>query len=116
MRPQGGGRHQRRNGGFLKKWGNALDQSARSLEAPEPPEFQFERQDWHLYQSSQTLPQKAGVSVRRLRRLALKELGDNALDACDAGGIKGTVTVGRLIDRPGFFVHDYGPGIDPGKV
>src|SRR3954447_24562664 len=90
--------------------------SKRSIEAPEPPEFQFERQDWHLYQSPQTLPQKAGVPVSLLRRLALKELVDNALDACDARGIEGTVTVGRLTDRTGFFVQDMGPGIDPARV
>lgn len=41
----------------------------------------FERDDWRLFTSYTTLPQKAGVSKDDLDRVVLKELMDNALDA-----------------------------------
>lgn len=41
----------------------------------------FERDDWRLFTSYTTLPQKAGVSKDDLDRVMLKELMDNALDA-----------------------------------
>ena len=44
-------------------------------------DFQIERPDWVLFRSLATLGQKAGVPVSQLRRLAIKELVDNALDA-----------------------------------
>lgn len=44
-------------------------------------DFQIERPDWTLFRSLATLGQKAGVPPSKLRRLALKELTDNALDA-----------------------------------
>lgn len=40
----------------------------------------FEREDWTLGRTVDGLQQKAGVPATRLRRLVLKELGDNALD------------------------------------
>jgi hypothetical protein len=40
----------------------------------------FEREDWTLFRTVEGLQQKAGVPASRLRRLVLKELGDNALD------------------------------------
>jgi DNA topoisomerase 6 subunit A-like protein len=55
------------------------------------------------------LPQKAGVPQAWLRRLALKELVDNALD------VSSEVSVGPLddtLDR--FFVQDQGPGVAGG--
>jgi hypothetical protein len=60
-----------------------------------------------LFASVDTLPTKAGVPARLLRRLALKELADNALDA---GANK--VVVGAM-DSSGnrYFVQDDGPGI-----
>src|SRR4051812_14895071 len=84
------------------------------LADPKPSNFQFERPDWMLFSSVGTLSQKAGVQATLLRRLVLKELADNALDA---GGNK--VAVGAL-DSEGnrFFVEDDGPGIDgtPDKI
>ena len=71
---------------------------------PPVPIFQFERQDWTLFRSVATLSQKAGVPANRLRRLVLKELTDNSLDA------GGAVQVGRTDDS--YFVQDDGPGLD----
>lgn len=68
-----------------------------------PAEFQFERPDWVLFRSPETLSQKAGVPKHLLRRLALKELADNALDA---GGQAAAYQRG---DR--YVIHDNGPGI-----
>ena len=46
-----------------------------------PPNLKmFEREDWTLFRTVEGLQQKAGVPTTRLRRLVLKELGDNALD------------------------------------
>jgi hypothetical protein len=72
---------------------------------PKSAEFQFERPDWMLFGSLNTLPQKAGVSKDLLRRLVLKELTDNALDS----GAE-TVRVGVLAESH-YFVEDGGPGI-----
>lgn len=41
----------------------------------------FTREDWTLFRSLGTLGQKAGVPLRRLAALVVKELVDNALDA-----------------------------------
>jgi hypothetical protein len=80
----------------------------------------FEREDWTLFRSPDTLGQKAGVPAYLIPRLVLKELADNALDACgrctvgpagdgwhavedDGGGIPGTDDdIARLfsINRP----------------
>ena len=58
-----------------------------------------------LFRSLDTLGQKAGVPASKLRRLALKELTDNALDA------GGRVTVEET--EPGVYaIYDDGPGID----
>ena len=73
--------------------------------------FHYERAEWVFFRSATTLPQKAGVPVGQLRRLVLKELVDNALDA----GAR--VRVGHLEGKPdGFFVEDDGIGIDPQQV
>ena len=37
----------------------------------------FEREDWSLFRSLGTLPQRAGMSVQLLPRLMAKELVDN---------------------------------------
>jgi hypothetical protein len=53
----------------------------------------------------------AGVSIEQLRRLVLKELTDNALDA----GAR--VTLGQLDERGDrYFVQDDGPGIAPEDI
>lgn len=41
----------------------------------------FTREDWTLFRSLGTLGQKAGILLRRLAALVVKELVDNALDA-----------------------------------
>jgi len=65
-----------------------------------------ERHDWALFRSIEGLQQKAGVPADKLRRLVLKELADNALDAatsCRSGFDK---------DRDVYFVEDEGRGLD----
>ena len=69
------------------------------------PALKFERPDFTLFRTVEGLQQKAGVPARRLRRLVLKELADNAHDTRTA------VDIGAL--GPGsFYVEDRGPGID----
>jgi len=66
-----------------------------------------EREDWTMFRSVDGLQQKAGVPAAQLRRLVLKELADNALDA------GGKVDVGLTPGDPDrFFVKDDGPGLD----
>ncbi len=71
---------------------------------PNPQDFKFEREDWTSFRTVEGLQQKAGVARGLLRRLVLKELADNGLDA------GADVTVGRLVEG-GYFVEDNGPGI-----
>ena len=78
-------------------------------EPSESSEFQFERDDWTLFRSLSTLSQKAGQPTNLLRRLVLKELVDNALDAC------GEAQIGETEDG-GYTIQDNGPGIDPGQI
>ena len=85
------------------------DRRSRPTNSQNPRNFKFERADWTLFRSISTLPQKAGVPVHRLRRLVLKELVDNGLDA------GGEVEVGE-IDGGGYFVEDNAPGIEPNEV
>lgn len=72
----------------------------------------FAREDWTLFRNLSTLGQKAGVPVTRLRALVLKELMDNALDACPGGKPDYGEKDGWL------FIEDAGPGIpgDPQEV
>jgi hypothetical protein len=61
---------------------------ARLGAAPDAPILKmFERADWTLFRTVEGLQQKAGVPAQRLRRLVLKELGDNAFD--NGGGLPG---------------------------
>ena len=69
------------------------------------PNFKIERADWQSFRTVEGLQQKSGVAAGQLRRLVLKEIADNALDA----GAK--VPVGEL-PGGGYFVEDEGPGID----
>jgi hypothetical protein len=66
-----------------------------------------ERPDWALFRTIDGLQQKAGVPAARLRRLVLKELADNALDA---GGQIAFGAVEGCADT--HFVEDDGPGLD----
>lgn len=63
----------------------------------------FEREDWTLFRSLNTLGQKAGVPVSSLGALTIKELVDNALDA----GANAKVTQ----DGEWVTIVDDGPGI-----
>lgn len=92
----------------FKNPSKAVAQSASQCASAEPSEFQFERPDWDLFRSIDTLAQKAGVPIHRLRRLVLKELADNALDSGAAN-----VTAGHL-GGSRYFVEDDGPGL-PGS-
>src|SRR5215472_8032671 len=71
-----------------------------------PQNLKFEREDWALFRTVEGLQQKAGVERSKLRRLALKELADNALDE------GGQVRIGELPNGRGYFVEDDGKGID----
>jgi hypothetical protein len=72
----------------------------------QPADFKFERQDWTLFRSLETLGQKAGVPANKLRRLCLKELVDNALDASPTGHV-------RIEEhRRHYEIYDDGNGIE----
>ena len=58
----------------------------------------FQREDWTSFRTIEGLRQKAGVAEAKLRRLVLKELTDNALDAGAEVQI-GRVAEGRLLRR-----------------
>lgn len=66
----------------------------------------FEREDWTLFRELPRLGQRAGVPLRLLPRLVLKELVDNALDVAGREGFE----AGRQDN--GFFVQDGGSGFD----
>lgn len=70
--------------------------------------MQFERSDWVLFRSLDTLGQRAGVPRDRIGAIVAKELVDNALDA----GAK--VMFGGLGTTGAFYVQDDGPGL-PGN-
>lgn len=63
----------------------------------------FIREDWTLFRSLNTLPQKAGIPLRQLGALVVKELVDNALDA--GANVKVSEEDGWVI------IADDGPGI-----
>ena len=69
----------------------------------------FVREDWTLFRTLGTLCQKAGVPVEQLRRVVVKELIDNALDAMPPGGPLGARAV--VVDPFTMVVEDDGPGI-----
>ena len=63
----------------------------------------FKREDWTKFRSLGELPRAAGVPVGDLKKLVVKELTDNALDAA------GACRIG--LDNGAFWVDDDGPGI-----
>jgi hypothetical protein len=67
-----------------------------------------ERHDWELFRSVEGLCQKAGVPAALLRRLVLKEIGDNALDT--GADIRFGLVKKNNFDL--FYVEDDGPGLD----
>jgi hypothetical protein len=72
-------------------------------------ELALVRQDWALFVQPDRLAQKAGCAMRHLRRMAVKELADNAADA------SGEVTVEQR-DENTVRVADRGPGLDRDRV
>ncbi len=81
-------------------------QRERERLARQPPFF--ERTDWSLFINPRTLSQKAGCQPGDIRRLVLRELVDNALDA-------GATAVIERVGN-GWGVADDGPGLDPDDV
>ncbi|RAL98402.1 ATP-binding protein [Agrobacterium sp. MS2] len=71
--------------------------------------IEFVRTDASLFLHPDRLSQKAGAPKHHLRRMAIKELVDNALDAAPTAEL-------TEIDEDTFVVTDNGPGIDPEKV
>ena len=69
----------------------------------------FEREEWTLFRDLQGLSQKAGVPLNRLRRLVLKELADNALDAAVNCECEFTA-----LPDGSYTIRDEGPGIEGG--
>ena len=68
----------------------------------------YETEDWRLFTDLATLPQKAGCQPEDLRKVVLKELVDNALDAGAAVSLNHA--------DGAWIVTDDGPGIDPAEV
>jgi hypothetical protein len=75
-----------------------------------PPGPRPRRPDALLFATIEGLQKQSGVSKRRLRRLVLKELADNGLDAADAAGRHGQVEIERL-DPNRYRVADQGAGM-----
>lgn len=71
--------------------------------------IEFVRTDASLFLHPDRLSQKAGAPKNLLRRMAIKELVDNALDAAETASLVD-------IDPDTFVVADDGPGIAPEKV
>lgn len=71
--------------------------------------IEFIRTDASLFLHPDRLSQKAGAPKAHLRRMALKELVDNALDAAPTATIE-------EVDPDTFIIQDDGPGIDPDRV
>jgi hypothetical protein len=92
---------------FLKNGLEAGSVEARLDADQEHSNFKFERADWTLFRTVEGLQQKAGVPIKLLRRLVLKELGDNALDT------GAEIRFGQIEDSPDrFVVEDAGSGLD----
>jgi hypothetical protein len=77
-------------------------------ERAQPTELVYETADWKLFTDRETLPQKAGCQPKDIRKVVLKELVDNALDA-------GARVSLDLVDGV-WVAADDGPGIDPALV
>ena len=74
----------------------------------EQQQLLYETADWQLFTELATLPQKAGCQPEDLRKIVLKELVDNALDA--GAGVSLDHADGAWV------VADDGPGLDPAEV
>lgn len=82
-----------------------------------PPVFQIHRPDTVLFTTLDGLTKQTGERPEHLRRVLLKELVDNALDAGDLAGRPGQVTVSKRGDET-YIVSDQGNGIagSPGDL
>ncbi len=83
--------------------------TSQPVPVQERADLQLVRDDWTFLRSVSTLPQRTGVGPDLLRRLVVKELVDNALDA------GGSCEYGQTEDG-GYFIEDAGPGIDPDRL
>jgi len=93
---------------FSKSGAAVATAEARLGAAPEAPILKmFEKADWTLFRTVEGLQQKAGVPAQHLRRLVLKELADNALDA--GATIRYGLVDGQAVR---YFIEDDGPGLD----
>jgi hypothetical protein len=70
----------------------ATNQTSRLAAGQNPQNLKVERHDWVLFRTVEGLQQKAGVGKANLRRVALKELADNALDTGAAASV-GTTAI-----------------------
>ena len=85
--------------------------TAPSVVSPNPPIFQIHKPDTFDFASLPGLTKVTGEPSRRLRRLLLKELTDNALDAADAAGRHGEVTIEKR-GPDTYVITDEGLGLD----
>jgi hypothetical protein len=92
-----------------------FDAGCERMQSTAPParsdyaKLQVRRPDTALFGTLQGLQTVSGVSINRLRRLALKELADNALDASEAAGRRGAKV--EKIDDDAYTIEDFGHGI-----
>jgi DNA topoisomerase VI subunit B len=94
----------------VKSRGSARRSELAQSPRRQPRDLLFAIPEPLLYCSLSDLPQRAGVPASTLPRLVVKEFVDNALDAADAAGCPGEVTV--TIDAQGnLTVTDQGSGI-----
>ncbi len=76
---------------------------------PGPSNLQVHRPDTTLFATLHGLQMQSGVTVMELRRLVLKELTDNALDAGDAVGRPGAEI--EKLGRNRYRIEDQGEGV-----
>jgi hypothetical protein len=86
----------------------AAERKRQQRERDRQGDLFYQREDWSLFLDQQTLPQKAGCFPQDLRKIILKEVVDNALDA------GATVTINR--NDKFWIISDDGPGIHPDDI
>ncbi len=69
----------------------------------------YEIEEWEEFKTLDGLCRKAGVQKEQIASLVAKELVDNALD------VSASVSIEK-VGNDGFYVWDFGPGIDPKDV
>lgn len=95
---------------FEKSSGAGVALSKVRSQPPDTTIFRIVRADTDLFATFAGLEMQTGVGRDELRRLDLKEYVDNALDACDAAGRGGRVTIQKL-DEHRYEITDEGDGI-----